>query len=221
MNTNPSAKSVLCYGDSNTNGTKPDRSGRFKPAERWTGVLQNSLGDNYYVIEEGLGGRTTDLEHFNPAKPNRNGLKYFKPCIDSHMPLDYIIIMLGTNDFKTVYKRSAREVANVLQNYPEYVKSYCKARNLKTPKIVMVSPAYMDENASKFVESMPTQGIYDEKSAQKTRELAEPLKIIAEKSGCIFYDAGKVAKTGEDGCHLDKDSHTKLGKELAKIIQDN
>ena len=51
MNTNPNAIKVLCYGDSNTNGTKPDRSGRFVADERWTGLLQQQLGDNYYVIE--------------------------------------------------------------------------------------------------------------------------------------------------------------------------
>ena len=64
MNTNPKAIKILCYGDSNTNGTKPDRTGRFAANERWTGVLQNNLGDGYYIVEEGLGGRTTDLKQY-------------------------------------------------------------------------------------------------------------------------------------------------------------
>jgi lysophospholipase L1-like esterase len=62
VNTNPNAKVVLCYGDSNTWGRLPDRSGRYAVDERWTGQLQKLLGDDYYVIEEGLGGRTTDLD---------------------------------------------------------------------------------------------------------------------------------------------------------------
>ena len=50
-------KSVLCFGDSNTYGLKPDGSGRFEKTERWTGVLSEMLGhQDYEVIEEGLVG---------------------------------------------------------------------------------------------------------------------------------------------------------------------
>jgi len=219
MNINPIAIKVLCYGDSNTNGTKPDRSGRFAADERWTGLLQKQLGDSYYVIEEGLGGRTTDLEHYNQGKPSRNGLVYFKACVDSHMPLDIIIIMLGTNDLKTTYNRSAKDVAQALKQYPEYVDKYCTDRNLKRPKIVLVSPAYMDENAPKFVESMPKPGVYDDVSAQKSRQFAEPIKQVAEETGCEFFDAALVTKTGDDGCHLDKQSHQNLADNFTQIIQ--
>jgi len=218
MNINPNATVVLCYGDSNTNGTKPDRSGRFSVTERWTGILQSSLGDDYYIIEEGLGGRTTDLEHYNPGKPSRNGLTYFKACIDSHMPIHIVIIMLGTNDLKTVYNRSAEDVALALKQYPEYVSKYCSERNVKLPKIILVSPAYMDENAPKFIESMPQQGVYDEKSAQKSRQFAEPIKKVADGLGCVFLDAAPITKTGDDGCHLDLTSHKNLADSFAKII---
>jgi lysophospholipase L1-like esterase len=219
MNTNPDATVVLCYGDSNTNGTKPDRSGRFDANERWTGILQTNLEDGYYVIEEGLGGRTTDLEHYNPGKPSRNGLVYFKACIDSHMPLDVITIMLGTNDLKTVYNRSAEDVAEALRQYPEYVKGYCNERNMQLPKMILVSPPYMDEKASKFVESMPQTGIYDEVSAQKSRQFAEPIKKVADETGCIFFDAASITKTGDDGCHLDQQSHQVLGDKLSELIK--
>lgn len=52
-------KVILCYGDSNTYGRDPVTKGRFDRHIRWTGVLQTTLGTNYYVIEEGLNGRTT------------------------------------------------------------------------------------------------------------------------------------------------------------------
>lgn len=219
MNTNPNATTVLCYGDSNTNGTKPDRSGRYKVNERWTGILQHQLGEDYYIIEEGLGGRTTDLDHYNPGKPSRNGLVYFKACIDSHMPLDIVLIMLGTNDLKTVYNRSAKDVAQALKQYPEYIDTYCDERNLKKPRIILVSPAYMDETATQFVESMPVAGVYDEVSAQKSKQFAEPIQKVAQETGCEFFDAATVTTTGEDGCHLDAESHKKLAKALASIIQ--
>ena len=63
MNTNPQATKILCYGDSNTYGQKPDKTGRYEANFRWTGVLQDLLGNSYYVVEEGLGSRTTDLNY--------------------------------------------------------------------------------------------------------------------------------------------------------------
>ena len=45
---------ILCFGDSNTYGYKPDGTGRFDENTRWTGLLQKKLGTEFRVIEEGL-----------------------------------------------------------------------------------------------------------------------------------------------------------------------
>ena len=50
MNTNPDATKILCYGDSNTWGQKPDKSGRYRPDVRWPGRLQQSLGDSHDIM---------------------------------------------------------------------------------------------------------------------------------------------------------------------------
>ena len=47
-------KNILCFGDSNTHGYNSKTGGRFTVEERWTKLLQRKLGDDYYVIEEGL-----------------------------------------------------------------------------------------------------------------------------------------------------------------------
>ncbi|MGN0203611.1 MAG: hypothetical protein ACI4BB_03640 [Coprococcus sp.] len=67
---------------------------------RWTGRVAAILGENYKVIEEGLNSRTTNLEP--EGEPWRSGLYYLEPCIRTHMPLDLVILMLGSNDMKTV-----------------------------------------------------------------------------------------------------------------------
>jgi lysophospholipase L1-like esterase len=219
MITNPNAKTVLCYGASNTYGQKPDRSGRFKANERWTGILQDKLGSDYYVIEEGLGGRTTDLDHPNPNKPNRNGLSYFKACFESHIPLDVIIIMLGTNDLKTTYNRSALDIAEALRQYPDYVHSYCQSTSLPIPKIILVSSPYMNTSAPHFLDTMPTPGIYDKTSEQKSHELASYIEHIARETDCLFLDSAPITQTGEDGCHLDKTSQPILAAALLSIIR--
>ena len=42
---------ILCFGDSNTYGYRPDGSGRFDADTRWTGLLQKKLGTNDRIIE--------------------------------------------------------------------------------------------------------------------------------------------------------------------------
>ena len=89
-------KSILCYGDSNTYGLMPDSPDRYPRDVRWTGILQKKLGEDYYVIEEGLSGRTTLWD--DPIEEHKNGKKYLLPCLDSQKPVDLVILMLGTND---------------------------------------------------------------------------------------------------------------------------
>ena len=49
---------LLCFGDSNTFGTNP-KGGRHAWNARWPGRLQVLSGPEYYVIQEGMGARTT------------------------------------------------------------------------------------------------------------------------------------------------------------------
>jgi lysophospholipase L1-like esterase len=54
-------KTILCYGDSNTCGYNPVTKDRYNNDVRWPGILRNNLGSNYFIIEEGLNGRTGEL----------------------------------------------------------------------------------------------------------------------------------------------------------------
>lgn len=74
MNTNPSTKTILCYGDSNTHGQIPATYDRYPAEKRWTGILQELLGDGFRIIDEGLGGRTVDLDE--PERAGRNYLSF-------------------------------------------------------------------------------------------------------------------------------------------------
>ena len=91
-------KHVLVYGDSNSWGFEPGSGKRYGEEVRWTGVLAENLGSDTRVIEEGLNGRTTVFD--DPLEPGRNGKTYLGPCLQSHHPLDLVILMLGTNDLK-------------------------------------------------------------------------------------------------------------------------
>ena len=71
-------KHIVCFGDSNTHGYCADpkdtetHADRFSENERWTCLLQKALGDEYYVIEEGLSVRPG--QHlFLPYEPRAGG----------------------------------------------------------------------------------------------------------------------------------------------------
>src|SRR3954466_2910953 len=107
-------RTVLCYGDSNTHGTKPMPEpfamGRLGPEERWPGVMRSRLGAGWAVIEEGLPGRTT--VHDDPIEGHwKNGIKVLPALIETHRPFDVLVIMLGTNDLKTRFSLPAVDIA--------------------------------------------------------------------------------------------------------------
>ena len=95
-------KRILCFGDSNTWGLIPGTDKRFADGVRWTSIIRNDLEQSGYdIIEEGLCGRTTVFE--DPDRIGRAGDKLLPVFLESHAPLDMVIIMLGTNDCKPVY----------------------------------------------------------------------------------------------------------------------
>ena len=104
---------ILCFGDSNTYGYRPDGSGRFDADTRWTGLLQKKLGTNDRIIEEGLCGRTTVFS--DELREGRRGLDTIGILLESHAPVDLLILMLGTNDCKTRYNASAGTIAKGLE----------------------------------------------------------------------------------------------------------
>lgn len=215
MNTSPTAIKVLCYGDSNTWGQKPDKTGRYAANVRWTGLVQNLLGDSYYVVEEGLGSRTTDLEY--DRKPGRNGKTYLVPCVASQIPVDVVAIMLGTNDLKMEYSRTAEEIATAIKGLVDDVRTYGLDKNGKAPKIILISPILVDDKAPRFTEFYT--GYYDSRSMQESLKLAGAIEAVAEANDCTFLNAADVAHSGEDGIHFSEDSNKPLAELIAATIR--
>lgn len=67
------------------------------------------LGNGYHVIEEGLSARTTSAD--DPNDPRLNGSLYLPAALASHLPLDMVIILLGTSDTKPFFNRTPYDVA--------------------------------------------------------------------------------------------------------------
>ena len=149
---------VLCYGDSNTYGYTPLTGTRYEKDVRWTGVLQKMLGDEYCVIEEGCNGRTTI--HDDPIEGWKNGYDYLKPCLNSHRPVDVVILMLGSNDLKKCFKLSAKEIAEGAEALVREIISFTSYKQEYVPAIILVSPPVIGENIEQSVFSDAFDGHY-------------------------------------------------------------
>ena len=59
-----------------------------------------------------MNGRTTVFD--NPMSQGRNGSAYLLTCLETHKPLDLVILMLGTNDLRFTDAWGAAEGAAAL-----------------------------------------------------------------------------------------------------------
>jgi len=214
--TDPDVVRILCFGDSNTHGASSDGadSGRLPADQRWTGVLQRLLGERFDVIEEGLNGRTTDVEYED--RPGCNGRPYFLPCLLSHQPLDLVVVMLGTNDLKSCFDRTPEAIADALCGYLDAVAVNAADRHGGATAVVLVSPILIDDSASLWQEV--TAANYDSAGVARSRELGAAIRRVADDRGVGYADAASVAHAGHDGLHLTPDSHARLAQLVAAAV---
>lgn len=209
-------KRILCYGDSNTWGyiSGSDHQ-RYENEERWTKLLAKLLGNQFEVIEEGLNSRTLISNDPRPGKEGKNGAEYLIPCLDTHDPIDLVILMLGTNELKNAYQKSAEEIGNLLEEYFVKVILGRKSQLADTyPKLLIVTPPVVREDT----EYCKTKDKYLG-AMQKSKKLNEIYQAIATKYSCYFI-SNDYLTTGPDGVHLTKESHQKLAEMLGdKILE--
>ncbi len=207
-------KTIVCYGDSNTWGYAPATSTRYDIHTRWPGVLRDILGSGWWVIEEGLNGRTT--VHDDPLEPGRCGKDYLPPCLLTHKPFDILIIMLGTNDLKRRFDLPPSDIALGAQALAEIALASDTGIDGAPPAVILVCPPPLAPLTGTRFEEMFEGG--DEKSFK----LPAHYRAAAEELGCHFIDAGKVTTTSPgEGIHWEADEHRKLGAHVAAYIRDH
>lgn len=202
-------KTVLCFGDSNTYGYNPRDGKRFPPKIRWTGVLQNLVNkDQVEIIEEGLVGRTSVFE--DSVRPGRKGIDYLVPLVESHNPVDKLVLMLGTNDCKTIYNTSEKVIGMGIEQLIKRVRAYNPALD-----ILLISPIHLGELVWK--EEFDPE--FNQRSVEVSKGLKSVYQKIAEKYHCDFLAASDVAKPSEeDQEHLDEEGHRALANAIYQYI---
>ena len=209
------ARTVLVYGDSNSYGTKPMPSlltaERFAPGERWPGVMAAALGEGWRLVEEGLPGRTT--VHPDPISGvHKNGLAVLPAVLESHAPIDLVILMLGTNDLKARFGLPPVEIAVGVEKLVRHIRQDFTGPGGKAPALLLICPPAAIEAgclAEVFAGAEP-----------KSRRLAGFYAEVAARWGAAFLDAGEVIGPSPlDGVHFEAGDHARLGTRVAEAVR--
>ena len=214
-------KRVLCFGDSNTWGFVPvptPPSTRYGREKRWPLVMGAALGAEVTVIEEALNGRTTDAA--DPSNPlltgaGLDGSAYLPAALASHLPLDAVAIMLGTNDLKAQFARPPARIAAGAKRLLDIARTLDGGvgSTYPNPRLLLICPPPLGALSPYFAEMFAG-------GPEKSRALPALYQAAALAAGVAFLDAGTVIATdGVDGLHLSAETQRRLGLAVAEALR--
>lgn len=205
---------VLCFGDSNTHGTLamtgPDDMRRLPPDQRWPGVTAAALGPGWRVIEEGHPGRTT--VHDDPIEgAHKNGALALAALLETHRPIDLVVMMLGTNDLKARFAVTPEDIARSVERLLADIAASNAGPGQAAPAVLLVAPVAIAEAG--WLAGMFRGG------AAKARALSAELAATAQRLGLPFVDADALATVDPvDGVHLGAEAHDAIGRAIAAKV---
>ncbi len=212
-------KQILCYGDSNTWGHNPDYTSmedlRYPYEVRWTSRLEALFGEGYRVAAQGLCSRTVSFD--DPVEEGKNGMKFYPVCLESAMPVEVVVFMLGTNDVRPLFHAPAEEIARGMEGLGILTERISRESGRRAPEILIVAPAPVGEQ----VEEREFAGIYDRTSVEKSKKLPALYQAVANRHGWGFLNAGDVVgELGKDCVHLTPLGHEKLAGAIYEKIKE-
>lgn len=203
-------KTVLCYGDSNTHGFDPATLGRYPREVRWTGQLQSLLGSDWYVIEEGLNSRTTAIDD-DCYDDIKNGLTLLPAVLKTHLPVDVLILMLGSNDMKLRFGRNAADIARCVGRLVHCAQVTTAEKMGHPCEILLVSPPHIGDR----VAELGCGEEFGSRCIAVSHQLAGKYRAVAQKYGVHFLDAAAVTPPSDIDClHLSPEGHTAMARAL-------
>lgn len=205
-------RTILCYGDSNTWGYVPGAGRRYPIDVRWTGRVQQALGSAYRIVDEGLSGRYTVWDE--PFRPGRNGATLLQPILESHRPLDWVVLMLGTNDVLHFKDNTAFDAARGASLLIDIVRRTQAGLNDGAPLVLLIAPPLITDLSDAL--SLKCHG-----DPANSHDFGKYYRQVAEEKQCEFLDAAEVCgPSSVDGVHLDDEGHRLLAEAIsAKLRQ--
>lgn len=195
-------KKILCFGDSNTYGYIPQTGKRYSQNERWCRILQELLGENFEVLEQGCNNRTAFKD--NPMGKIYTGYKILPEYLSND--LSWVILSVGINDLQTQYKTTLKEFKNGLKKLINTTQELCP-----NSKILILAPPKINEGILNSFFST----LFDQSAIKKSAQLPSIYEKIASETACEFINLDTIVKTSQkDGLHLEKEAHEKIAKEI-------
>ena len=198
---------VLIYGDSNVWGDTPNAR-RLPDNQQWASILAKKLGKNIKIIQEGLCGRYAGGFEYH-KRPYYNGQLHFEPIYRTALPVDLVILALGTNDMKKLrYHREPSQIAeDILWYEPKVAQIIANYPNEKMPQFLYILPPNFAEDV---ISERPDDTALDE---NVRREVNKILKMRVKN----FVEINDI-KLSADGAHFSPLGHQQMAEAVfAKI----
>lgn len=207
-------RQLMVFGDSNTHGTAPmagfGDSARFAAADRWTTHMAAALS-GWEVLVEGQPGRTT--VHDDPIEgAHRNGRAVLPALLESHRPLDLVVIMLGTNDLKTRFSLTATDIALGVERLAADIRESAAGPGQGAPAVMVICPPPIAETGD--------LGAIFAGRAAVSRGLWPAFRAMAARTGLPLMNAADhLAVSAADGIHYDPAAMPAFGLAVASAIR--
>ena len=186
-------------------GTNPDV---FKAA---TAAIKKNHGQGIPTVKPW--NIETNTVFVDPLHESMDALSVAYALLKSHEVIDLLIIMLGTNDVKERFGANAACIGAGMERLLLKAKSV-DCWGGKAPNILVVAPPCIKDG---FHDAVMGAGC-----VEKSRGVAEQLRIVAERQGVHFMDAAECEFNEVDFMHLTCKGHARLaellGAEVPKLI---
>ena len=174
-------KHVLCFGDSNTWGFIPGTCKRYDEHTRWTGILQDELGAEWRIHENGQNGRTTVFPE--PGKDFMTGLGALPSAQASTDGLGCLIRTIQTFDAL----------------YPAAEPLFRDGKM----RILALTPIEIGENVAEW-DTLYGKG-------EESRKFPALMKGLCEWLGVEMMNTQEIVQPSKvDGIHMMPEEHRKL-----------
>lgn len=198
---------IMVFGDSLSWGYQPGSNHqRFDAQTRWPGRLQVLLGNDNEIIEENLNSRGIENGDPRPRKEGRRALDYIEAALDSHDPIDKVIVLLGTNELKNQMNMTAEQVGESMEKLLTIITTRPSQYRKTTPEILLLAPPIINEETEYCRAGDKYLG-----ATEKSKKLIDVYEQLATKLGIGFVALNSI-ETGVDGVHIDAAQHAKVAE---------
>jgi lysophospholipase L1-like esterase len=153
--------------------------------------------------------------HEDPFNAARNGRTYLPACLESHKPLDVVVLMLGTNDLKAWLHLPPSEIAAGAGLLARQILASDAGPDHRPPKLLLVCPPPIGD-----LSHLPDLAARLPDGAARSRTLPRYYEALARTLGCSYLNSQELVEPSPlDGIHLDAEAHAVLGRAIAAAVR--